>query len=491
MHFRGLTRESITLDLATQDVLKDRHPQFEPERERFTHSLDAQLTAHAIRLEGLGKLRVALDIRQIPAEQVGTRTHAVSLAKALARLPEIELCLLTRNPDQAKGLSGFVVAGERCPDEVAIIHKPAQVLDPGELRLLFESSAHVIITYQDLIGYRIPSAFAFDRTFEVYRATSKLALTAAQRVIAISENGGQEIASEFGIPACEISVVALGVDSQWYSGRSPRDGLIRAVMRLPEKYFFSVASDYPHKNLRGLLDAYASFRSRWTEGEPPSLVLAGYSSGARGGLYRRLESEPLDIGVIFLGAVSRRQLRVLYQDALALVFSSLYEGFGLPVLEAMAAGTPVVAMPISAIPEVGGDCVLYSDGLSAASLARAMQRLAADESLRDLLRENGKSRIERFRWEGTACATLEVYRSTILNPAERSLRMRRLLREAINDWSENRPPRVIGESPDCSAATMPPPMGIRAASSELYLALRARLARELRHLPAVLGRRGA
>ena len=96
---------------------------------------------------------------------------------------------------------------------------------------------------------------------------------------------------------------------------------------------------------------------------------------------------------------------MLYQNAEALVFPSLYEGFGLPPLEAMAAGTPVIAMPISAVPEVGGDSVLYPDSLSAVDLARAMETVATNEYLRNDLRERGIRRAEQFRWENTARQT--------------------------------------------------------------------------------------
>ena len=272
----------------------------------------------------------------------------------------------------------------------------------------------------------------------------------------------------------------LGVEAGWFSGRGPRDRLIRSLLRLPDRYFFSVASDYPHKNLQTMLDAYARFRARWTKGEPPWLVLAGYTSGARSGLYPRLESEPLDRGVVFLGPVSRHQLRVLYQDALALVFSSLYEGFGLPPLEAMAARTPVIAMPISALPEVGGDCVLYPDGLSAAALARAMERLAASEPLRDELREKGAKWVEHFRWEKTALATCDVYRSTVLRPSERSLQIRRLLRDALLGWASKELPWANAAPSDLSSAQMPPSLGVRSAWKSLQIAMGARLKCELR-----------
>ena len=189
--------------------------------------------------------------------------------------------------------------------------------------------------------------------------------------------------------------------------REDSDIAIRAELNAPPSYFLSLATDYPHKNLPNLLDAYAMLRSRWQGGEPPGLVLAGHMTTSRMSLYSRMQSDPMGQGVTFLGPVTRDQLRVLYQDALALVFPSLYEGFGLPPLEAMAAGTPVIAMPISSLPEVAGDGVLYPGGLASKDLARAMESVVCDEGLRDELRERGLRRVEQFRWENTARATVE------------------------------------------------------------------------------------
>ena len=148
---------------------------------------DAGLPIQTACVEGLSKLRVALDLRDLPAEQVGTRTYAVNLGVALCKLPEIELTLLVQNPAQAKGLTGRVVAAPAWADDVAVIHKPAQVMNPAELQLLFKSRAQLVITYQDLIAFRIPSVFASDARFETYRATSRLAMPAFQRIIAISQ----------------------------------------------------------------------------------------------------------------------------------------------------------------------------------------------------------------------------------------------------------------------------------------------------------------
>ena len=221
------------------------------------------------------------------AEQVGTRVYAVNLARALVKLPQVELTLLVEDPAQAKGMCGRVVTAAAWADDVDVIHKPAQVMDPAELRLLFESSAQLVITYQDLIAFRIPLVFASEARFETYRATSRLVLPAVQRIIAYSESVSREITAEFGIPQDEITVVMLAAERRSHGRKL---GSARRSLRLPRRYFFSLASDYPHKNLVSLLDAYRKFRTRWHQGDPPSLVLAGYSSGARSGLYPQLES---------------------------------------------------------------------------------------------------------------------------------------------------------------------------------------------------------
>jgi glycosyltransferase involved in cell wall biosynthesis len=429
-------------------------------------SLRTRPRGFADRVEAAGKLRVALDLRDLPREQVGTRTYAVNLARELGKLPELELTLLVRNPAQARGLKGRVVAAGEWADDVAVIHKPAQVMNPEELRLLFESNAQLVITYQDLIAFRIPLVFASESSFDTYRATSRLMLPAVQRVIAISHSARDEIAAEFGIPQSEIPVVPLGAEN----GIGPRATAIRPSLHLPKHYFLSLASDYPHKNLRTLLDAYARLRARWNRGEPPRLVLAGYSSGARNALYPDLERAAAPSGVIFLGPVPRQHLVRLYSHALALVFASLYEGFGLPPLEAMAVGTAVIALPVSAMPEVCGMGALFADGLSPGALCRAMECVAASPELRNDLRERGYQRIRDYRWEKTARATFEAYRSALLHPSDRSLSLRRSLREAIVDWS-------MRNSRQCTNATHPP--GVRQSWHGLKKALQARLRREI------------
>jgi glycosyltransferase involved in cell wall biosynthesis len=473
-------------------LLSSRHPYLQPQLDWFDATLDRSIVSHAVRVHQTGRLRVAYDLRPLPPEQVGTRTYSVSLAKALGRLTQIDLTLLVRDPVQAQGLEGRVVTQEQWKDDVEVIHRPMQVIDPRDLRLLYESSAHLVLTYQDLIGYRIPQVFPNDAEFYSYRATSCLCLQGIQRILAYSESAAREIVEEFGVPREEVVVVPLGVDAGLFSRRDPGDRAIIRKLRLPERFFFSVATDFPHKNLPNLLEAYALFRAHWTQGPAPSLVLAGHTSSARGGFYQRLDWESQKDGLRFLGPISADQLRVLYQHAEALVFPSLYEGFGLPPLEAMAAGTPVIAIPISSVPEVGGDCVLYCDELSVGALARAMERLATDEDLRVDLRARGSRRAEHFCWEKTARETYEVYRSAVLQPSARSLSMRRRLREAILSWSE---PLAVPQETNNLVSYRPvvvsEPLGVRIALKALNSAVQRRIRREMRRLYPITQRRSA
>lgn len=461
-----------------------RHPQLQQQVSRFQHSLDAALATHVITYRSTGKLRLALDLRHVPPVQVGTRTYAISLGRALAEIPDIDLTLLVHDPSQGEGIKGRFLTPNQWTDDVAIIHKPAQVFDKRHLELLFESSAHLVVTYQDLIAHRIPLVFSNECDFDSYRSTNSLCLQSVQKIVAYSVSAASEIAMEFGIPRHEISVVPLGVDGSRFSRRAPDDNRIRAHFHLPNHYFFTLATDYPHKNLPALLEAYSLMRSRWTVGDPPGLILAGHTITPRPDHHSVMRARRLPEGAKFLGPVSANQLRVLYQNALAFVFPSLYEGFGLPPLESMAAGTPVIAMPFSSIPEVCGDSALYPDGLSVGDLARAMERLAQDDELRHDLKARGLARAEYLTWHRTARATLEVYRSVLLQPIDRSLQMRRALRDVIVHWAD------ANASVPLSGAILEP-ASIRHACKALNRAVHRRLRRELRRLPLKLDRKGA
>ena len=426
--------------------LNARHPRLADRVARFERTLDATLARRAVDIQTSGKIRVALDLRHISQDVNGTKNYAAKLGKALAAMPEVELTLVATHPIQAEGIPGRLARPDDWPDDVDVIHKTAQVFDRRHAKRLFESSAHVVLTYQDLIAYRLPRVFDEEADYTVYQNTSRITVLAAQAVLAYSDNTVTEIEAEFGIPREDIHGILLGVDVEEFSRPVAAAGEIRKRLRLPERYLFSVASDYPHKNLSGLLEAYAKFRATRPEGDRPALVLAGSAPKVEDELEEQHEGG-MPPGVQFLGTVSNDELRVLYQGAEAFVYSSLYEGFGLPPLEAMAAGAPVVAMRASSVPEVCGDAALYAKGLSSDDLALALERIVDDKALRRDLRERGRKRAEELDWRETARRTVEVYRRIILNPSRRSLEMRRSLTAAIVHWADVEVPFALPAAP--------------------------------------------
>ena len=474
------------------ETLHGQHPFLAAQLQRFHRTVDGALASRALACTKSGRIRVAYDLRSLPREHVGTRTYAVSLGKELGAVPGIDLTLLVLDPAQAEGLCGRVVTPETWQDDVDIIHRPMQIRRE-ELQLLYESSAHVIVTYQDLIAYRIPEVFPSEAEFANYGTTSALGLQAAQRILAYSETTATEIVDEFGIPRNDISVIALGVDRDWFARRSLEDSASVHNLNLPASFFLSVATDYPHKNLARLLEAYQLMRSTWVGHDCPGLVLVGHAMSAQSGRAHTLRGSEND-GVRYVGPVSAEQLRVLYQRAKALVFPSLYEGFGLPPLEAMAAGTPVIAMRISSIPDVVGDCALYPDGLSAAALAHAMERVAVDPGLQERLQRMGAGKVAEYSWSETARKTVETYQTTILEPSQRSLALRRQLREAIRNWSAHAihaPILQASTIPDTSRrSTLPDPdhqelPGIRSAWRDLSGAVHRRIRREAKRILSI------
>ncbi|MEM2592743.1 MAG: glycosyltransferase family 1 protein [Thermofilaceae archaeon] len=233
-------------------------------------------------------------------------------------------------------------------------------------------------------------------------------LRAADAVIAVSECTKRDAVRAYGIPEEKITVIYEGVSPRFRPADPEAVQAVRAKYGLPEHFILYVGTIEPRKNLVALLEAYAAILTRNTQ-HAIRLVIVGKKGWLYEGFFRRLRELGLEERVHFTGYVPDEDLPALYSAADLFVFPSLYEGFGLPVLEAMACGVPVVCSNTSSLPEVAGDAALLVNPTDVQALAAAIERALTDEALRASLRARGMERARRFTWEETALRTLKVY----------------------------------------------------------------------------------
>lgn len=233
----------------------------------------------------------------------------------------------------------------------------------------------------------------------------------ADHVLTISDFSRQEIARWFRISESRISVIPLGVDQRWsFSPDSAERERIRAAYDLPERFFLFVGTLQPRKNVDLLLKAHAGLPAEMRRACP--LIVVGRRGWACDDLVARLQASAAS-EVRWLQYVPDDDLPTVLRLATALTCPSLYEGFGLPVLEAFAAGVPVIASSTTSLPEVAGDAALLVDPLDAVAWGEAMKILLRDQGLALRLSEKGRARARSFTWERTADELTRLYSTLV------------------------------------------------------------------------------
>jgi glycosyltransferase involved in cell wall biosynthesis len=261
-----------------------------------------------------------------------------------------------------------------------------------------------VVTVHDLIYARFPEAHAGIRDRGM-RVLVPWAVRRSDRVIADSESTREDLIGLLGVEAGRIDVVPLGLGSVRRQAPLP-ESEVRARFDLGERpVLLSLSAKRPHKNLLALIGALGRLPSE----DRPVLVLPGYPTDHETELRAHARALGLERDVRFPGWVSVEELEGLWALALLFAYPSLYEGFGLPVLEAMARGVPVVCSNASSLPEVAGDAALLVDPRDEPALAEAIGRLLGDPGLRERLRARGSERVLEFTWERTARLTLDSY----------------------------------------------------------------------------------
>ena len=281
----------------------------------------------------------------------------------------------------------------------------AKLFHATEHLLLPLHSIPTVLTVHDLIFRHLPDHHKpLNRWY--LNLTVPLYCRRATHIIAVSECTRRDLMAAYAVPPEKITVVHEAADPRFRPQPPEAVAAVRARYDLPERFLLFVGTIEPRKNLARLLAAFEVIHG---EGLTDGLVIVGRRGWLYGDFFARLEQSPARRAVIFPGYVPDEELPLWYSAADVLAYPSLYEGFGLPPLEAMACGTPVVVSNVSSLPEVVGDAALLVDPDDISELTVALWRLLTDEGLRAEMREKGLKRAAHFSWEKAARETLAVY----------------------------------------------------------------------------------
>ncbi len=355
--------------------------------------------------------------RAVVAEATGTEVYSQELIRALLRLGEEANFRLYFNCPPSPGLfpdganwEAVVRSWPRLWTHLRlgweVVRHPPDVLFIPSHVLPVLHPARSVVTVHDLGYLYHPWAHPLASRLYLDYAT-RYGAHSASHLITLSQNTRQDLAERYGVPPGKVTVVYPGCGVQFRPVEDAgRIASVKAKYAIEGDYLLYVGRIQPRKNLARLLTAFWLFGER--KGRGPVLVLAGTKGWLAGEILGRLRELDLEDGVHLTGYVPKEDLPPLYGGALAFLFPSLYEGFGFPLVEAMACGVPVMASDASSLPEVAGGAALLVDPLDVEAMAAGIERVLEDEELRGELVAKGLARAEEFSWEKCARETLAV-----------------------------------------------------------------------------------
>jgi glycosyltransferase involved in cell wall biosynthesis len=298
----------------------------------------------------------------------------------------------------------IAVRAERVRLKADVVHFPANIGPIAPMQ-------GTVLTIHDLSFFRDPTWYRRDRAV-YYRFAVERSVRVASRIIVDSVATAADLHDMLRVPESRIDIIPLGVGEELHPASAEQQSAARGWYKLPESFFLFVGTVEPRKNLVRLIQAW----SRIAATCPHDLVIAGREGWKTGPVRTAAASSPHSKRIHFPGFIAHDDLPAVLSAAHAFVWPSLWEGFGLPPLEAMACGTPAVVSDVSSLPEVVGDAALAVDPNNVDRIAGAMQEVATNTALRDRLKTRGLSRAAMFTWERTAKATLNTYRAVMGRP---------------------------------------------------------------------------
>ena len=368
-------------------------------------------------------MRIAIDARKL--RDYGIGTYVRNLLRHLSRLDSTtEYVILCRTQD-----CGVVEdLGENfraVPERAAGYSVSEQLRVPMDLRRegadLFHAPHYVlppltpcrsVVTIHDCIHLRFPQYLSNRLAYAYARSALWIATHRSSRVLTVSEASKRDILRYYRVPPPKIDVIYNAIDERF--GAVPDEEEVERVReryQLNDPFVLYAGNIKPHKNLERLIEAFHTIRRG--ELEHVKLLIIGDEISKYATLRRAVHKYKLHKHVRFFGFVPDQTLAILYRLAGVFVFPSLYEGFGLPPLEAMASGTPVITSNVSSLPEVVGDAAILIDPYQPDAIADAMRRVLTDTALREDLRRRGLERVREFSWDRSVRRVREIYEEVL------------------------------------------------------------------------------
>jgi len=367
-------------------------------------------------------MRVAIDIRKL--RDYGIGTYVRNIVTQLARLDHDTEYVLISRPDDLEFTRGLganfrgvvstagnysvreqfgipsIVRRERAD----LFHAPHYVLPP----LL---SCPSVVTIHDCIHLMFPQYLPNRLAYTYARAFMWMATHRSSHVLTVSEASKRDILRFYRIPPEKITVAYNAIDDRFHQRPAAEDiARVQERFQLHDPFVLYVGNIRPHKNIERLIEAFALVRTGPLAST--KLLIIGDEISKYPTLRRAVHQGKLHKHVRFLGFVGDQTLAALYRLATVFAFPSLYEGFGLPPLEAMASGTPVVTSNVSSLPEVVGDAAILVDPREPTAIAHGLRRALLDASLREQMRTRGLARAGHYSWAQTTETILRIYRET-------------------------------------------------------------------------------
>ena len=374
-------------------------------------------------------LHIAIDAHSVGARLAGNESYAINLIESLAQIDSVNRYTLYVTKREA--VDRFNGRWPNFSVRLTLPHTPLVRIPltlSTELRRNPVDVLHVqftappfapcpvVVSIHDLSFEHLPLTFKRRSRMQL-RLTVRQSARRAARILTLSESVRRDIIETYGIAPERVTTIPIAAPAHFRPVTNEEEiQRVRHAYNIAGDYILSVGSIQPRKNLTRLVAAYARLRRERAEGKLPRLVIVGKQAWLYDETLRAIREQGIGDLTVLTGYVPDADLPALYSGAVCFVYPSYFEGFGLPPLEAMQCGAPVIAGNRTSLPEVVGEAGLLVDPFDEAAIATAIARLVDDSDLRAELRVKGLKRARMFDWRETARRTLSIYRQIVDKP---------------------------------------------------------------------------